>query len=70
MQSIQNTTLKSVRFIMFHLDLKKKKNEKIPQIHTKLFVQTRSNVTRVHRLTPYPGHSKIRSVGHPLQLFS
>lgn len=45
-------------------------NEKRPQIHTKLFVQTRLNVTRVHRLTPYPGHSKIRSVGHPLQLLS
>lgn len=49
---------------------KKKMNEKRPQIHTKLFVRTRSNVTRVHRLTPYPGHSKIRSVGHPLQLLS
>lgn len=69
MQCIQNTTLKSVQFINCHLDFKKM-NEKRPQIHTKLFVQTCSNVTRVHRLTPYPGHSKIRSVGHPLQLLS
>lgn len=66
MQCIQNTNLKSVHFINCHLDF----NEKRPQIHTKLFVQTRLNVTRVHRLTPYPGHSKIRSVGHPLQLLS
>lgn len=68
MQYIQNTTLKSVQFIVIWI--LKKMNEKRPQIHTKLFVQTRLNVTRVHRLTPYPGHSKIRSVGHPLQLLS